>query len=82
MNFRRDLERLINKHSKENGSGTPDFILADFLINCLNAFDITVNRRREWYSSPKSNFLRDETIEKKIEREKKCEVINEVESRG
>jgi len=27
--FRRDLERLINRHSKESGSDTPDFILRE-----------------------------------------------------
>jgi hypothetical protein len=48
--FRRDLETLINKHSIENGSNTPDFILANYLVNCLDAFEIAVNRRTEWYN--------------------------------
>lgn len=37
--FKSDLEKLINQHSMENGSNTPDFILAEFLANCLAAFD-------------------------------------------
>lgn len=47
--FREDLETLINRHSKENGSDTPDFILADYLIFCLNAFDQAVSAREKWY---------------------------------
>ena len=48
--FLTELESLINRHSMENGSDTPDFILADYLMACLAAFDAGVTRRREWYS--------------------------------
>lgn len=51
--FRTDLERLINCHSRENGSDTPDFILADFLVGCLETFDRTLRRREEWYGRTK-----------------------------
>jgi len=34
-NFKQELEHLINKHSMENRSNTPDFILADYLVRCL-----------------------------------------------
>lgn len=47
--FRKDLEHIINCHSKENGSNTPDFILANFLLSCLHAFDHATNWRSEWY---------------------------------
>jgi len=47
--LRRELERLINEYSLENGSDTPDFILADYLLLCLDAFDKTMGRRAEWY---------------------------------
>lgn len=47
--FRKELIELINKHSKENDSNTPDFILADYLIGCLNAFDKTIQMRESWY---------------------------------
>ena len=47
--FRAELETLINKHSKENGSNTPDFILSDYMADCLAAYDKAVNRRTEWY---------------------------------
>jgi hypothetical protein len=47
--FSKDLELLINRHSQENGSNTPDHILADFLTNCLLIFDHNVNERAKWY---------------------------------
>ncbi len=49
MTFEDELERLINKYSKENDSDTPDFILANFLDRCLEAFNICVSRRTDWY---------------------------------
>jgi hypothetical protein len=49
MSFQDELTSLINKHSKENGSGTPDFILAHYLHDCLDLFHVAVNRREAWY---------------------------------
>ena len=43
--FREQLETLINKHSMENGSNTPDYILADYLFDCLVAFDRATTKR-------------------------------------
>jgi len=43
------LRSIINKYSKENASNTPDFILATYLCNCLDAFNIAVNQRTDWY---------------------------------
>ena len=47
--FPAELEDLINKHSIEGGSDTPDFILAEYLRQCLNTFDMCVRRRESWY---------------------------------
>jgi hypothetical protein len=47
--FRKELEHTLNRHSMENGSNTPDFMLADFLHNCLRIFDDEVNARSDWY---------------------------------
>lgn len=44
-----ELASLLNKYSKENGSNTPDFILAEYLIHCLKAWDCAVQSREEWY---------------------------------
>lgn len=47
--FRQELEQVINRHLQENGSNTPDFILAEFLESCLRAFDAAVISRATWY---------------------------------
>ena len=43
------LKDLINSESRENDSNTPDFILAEFMMNCLGAFELANNRREVWY---------------------------------
>jgi len=47
--FQKELESLLNKYSQENASNTPDYILANYLITCLNAFDCAVNERYSFY---------------------------------
>lgn len=47
--FEKELEHLINKYSKENGSNTPDFVLAQFLSQCLEVFNQTMKVREKWY---------------------------------
>jgi hypothetical protein len=47
--FEKELESLINKCCKENESNTPDFILAEYLVACLNAWNNGVKKREEWY---------------------------------
>lgn len=37
--IRDDLRKVINKHSLEQTSNTPDFILAEYLMTCLTAYD-------------------------------------------
>ena len=37
--FIKGLEELINVNCMENNSNTPDLILAQYLIDCLFAFD-------------------------------------------
>lgn len=49
--FRKELEHAINRHSMENGSDTPDFILAEYLAGCLDAFDKALAARTKWYGS-------------------------------
>lgn len=49
--FRDRLEELINTHSRENGSNTPDHILADYLTGCLDVFDAAVIARERWYGA-------------------------------
>jgi len=47
MTFQKELEQLINKHSIENGSDTPDFILAEYMMGCLKAYGRAVKARDE-----------------------------------
>ena len=46
-----ELADLLNKHSAENYSDTPDFILARYMLKCLVAFDEATNERAKWFSS-------------------------------
>jgi hypothetical protein len=46
-----EVREAVNKHSAEDGSGTPDFIIAQYLLACLNAFDTATNQRKAWYKS-------------------------------
>jgi hypothetical protein len=50
-NFEEELRSLINKYSKENESNTPDFILAEYLLSCLEAFNTACNERNKWYNN-------------------------------
>lgn len=47
--FEEELTALLNKHSAENGSDTPDFILAKYLQSSLNAFNMATKQRTFWY---------------------------------
>lgn len=44
-NLRKELTELLNRHSQENRSNTPDYILSDFMLSCLTAFDNATNKR-------------------------------------
>lgn len=48
--FAEELKALLNTHSKENASDTPDFILANYMIDCLEAFDKATYRISVWYA--------------------------------
>ena len=45
-----ELTRLLNLHSQENNSGTPDFILATYMIGALKLFEATTVQRDTWWS--------------------------------
>jgi len=56
-----ELIRLINKHSKENGSNTPDFILSQYLSGCLEVFDKTI-KLREPIEMMSGKFIRSHEV--------------------
>jgi hypothetical protein len=49
MPLANEIRAAINHCSRENVSNTPDFILAEYLLSCLAAFESASMRREEWY---------------------------------
>ena len=47
--FEQELTKLLNTYCKEGESNTPDFVLAQYLFNCLAAFNTAVQQRETWY---------------------------------
>jgi type IV secretory pathway VirB4 component len=47
--FLNELRSLINRHSRENASNTPDFLLAEYLLSCLKTFEEFTKKRDRWY---------------------------------
>jgi len=47
--FERELQNVINRYSRENGSNTPDWILARYMADCLAAWNRGVTERARWY---------------------------------
>jgi len=47
--FEKALRELINLESMENASNTPDFILSQYLLGCLDVFNTAVQQRETWY---------------------------------
>lgn len=58
-NLRDDIQRLLNSYNAETGSNTPDFILAEYLVDCLAAFDKAAVAREKWHNAvpPKCNTI-------------------------
>lgn len=44
-----ELTNLVNRFSRENGSGTPDYIVANYLVDCLDNFNKSIKLRENWY---------------------------------
>lgn len=47
--FEQRLRDLLNSHSMECASNTPDYILAMYLSSCLAAFNTAVQQRETWH---------------------------------
>lgn len=52
--FFQELESLINRHSIENASNTPDFILAKYMFASLINWEDACNAREKWYGKEMS----------------------------
>lgn len=46
------LAQLLNYHSMEQFSDTPDFILAEYMMDCFRAWNKGVEAREKWYGRP------------------------------
>jgi len=55
-NFEKELQLLINRHSLENASDTPDFVLARYLRVCLENWSTCIKDRDSWYGSKSVEF--------------------------
>ena len=47
-NFQEELTSLLNRFSKDSESGTPDYILAEFLLQQLTLWNNTIAARAVW----------------------------------
>jgi uncharacterized protein YlzI (FlbEa/FlbD family) len=45
----KEIEHLLNAYSIENMSDTPDFVLAGYLMDCLESWNKSVKARELWY---------------------------------
>lgn len=52
-----ELESVINRHSMENGSDTPDHILAEFLGDVLDAWNQALVKREKWYGRKVGSWM-------------------------
>lgn len=43
------LASALNRFSAENASNTPDWILAQYVLGCLAAWNRAVQQRETWY---------------------------------
>ena len=53
-----EIRVVLNRYSAEAPSGTPDYILANYLIDCLKAFNEAVSLRAVWRGEPIEQMVR------------------------
>ena len=51
ISFQDALQNLINAHSIEKGSDTPDWMLAEYLCDCLATYEVIIAKREKWYAA-------------------------------
>lgn len=49
QSFQQELTSLLNRHSMETISDTPDFALAIYLMGCLDAFQKAISLRDKFF---------------------------------
>ena len=58
MEFKKELTDLINKFSLDSKCNTPDYILCDYIVNCIENYYNTIQKKDE-YSKIKETQLQD-----------------------
>lgn len=48
----KDLAKVLNEYSMDSGANTPDFVLARYLIRCLDNFREVNQERENWFGTP------------------------------
>ena len=43
-----ELSALLNRYGSDRGSMTPDFVLAEFMLGCLNAYKKAMKSRAKY----------------------------------
>lgn len=43
------LSKLLNEHGIDSQTDTPDYILANYLVECLEAYVKAIDARRAWW---------------------------------
>ncbi len=49
LSLEQELKALLNRHSAEGRSNTPDFILAEFMVECLGIWHRATRKRDKWW---------------------------------
>lgn len=52
--FQRDLTSVINRHCQEFPGNIPDFIIAEYLVDCLKNLHETTMKRERWFGRDNS----------------------------
>ena len=73
--LRKKIIEAVNSECAEKTSNTPDWILAQYLISCLDAFDTGVKQRERWYD--RDVWPQKEVIKRKPHREI-CSLCHEI----
>lgn len=47
--FKQALEKLINEHSIDHRCTTPDYILAEYLVEVMESYRTTKSRLANWF---------------------------------
>lgn len=48
--FMEEVRSAINRYSMEQGSSTPDFLLAEYLLGCLSIYEHTIQKRDNYFN--------------------------------